>query len=329
MSRFTKLRHPRSSTAAATTHRSESGRRHDHHRSIPLLVVGLAALLVIGGGTAAYGALSRTVTLTVDGRSQEVRTFGGGSTVGDLLDSKGVSVRPGDKVNADLTDDVSDGDTVTVAYAKPVTLAVDGKVSKHTVFDPTVGKALDTLDVDPTTNAFVSAPATSKVPRQGMTLVVSSPKSLTVVVGGKKSKLTTAAPTVDAVLDEASVTLDADDEVKPGIDAYVSPDDKVRVVRIKKVTKTETTKVGYKTVVRKDPDALVGESEVVRAGKEGKNRERVSVVYADGKIRKRVVLSSEPVSKPVTQIVSKGTSTPPSSSPSGDGVWDKIAQCES
>nr|WP_305852084.1 resuscitation-promoting factor [Aeromicrobium sp. CFBP 8757] len=278
--------------------------------------------MVLAGGTAAYGALSQTVTLTVDGRSDTVRTFGG--TVADVLDDHGVAVSPDDRLNVAPTSTISDGDTIDVAYGRPLTLTVDGVVSKQLVYEPTVGKALASLDVAPAAGSYVSAKPGATVPRSGMSLVVSTPKNVTVVADGQTKNLTTTEPTVADVLDEAGVALDADDEIKPGVDDYVQPDQKLRVVRIEKVEKVETVKIKYDVEVKDDPEALAGETEVLTEGKNGENRETVTLVYADGKLRDRVVVASDAVSKPVTEVVSRGTSrTPP------DSVWDKIAKCES
>lgn len=303
--------------------RPTAGHRATRRRRtpLPILALNLAIVLVLAGGTAAYGVLSQTVTLTVEGESSTVRTFGG--SVSDVLKTQDVTVQPGDKLNHDASTDVSDVDTIDVAYAKPVTLTVDGIASQHTVYEQTVGEALESLGIA-VEGAYVSAKASAELPRAGIELVVSTPKTVTVVADGEKKTLTTTRPTVADVLDEAGVALDDDDEIKPAAETLVTPDDKLRVVRIEKVDKSETVKIKHETEVREDPEALEGETEVVTPGKNGKKREAVTLVYADGKLRERIVRASEPVRKPVTQVVSRGTSrTAP------DSVWDKIAKCES
>jgi len=316
------VHHQSSSTASKTSHTPGRRAKRRSRTSVPLLALNLAIVLVLAGGTAAYGALSQTVTLTVDGKSDTIRTFGG--TVADVLDDHGVQVRAGDQINLKPSRDISDGDTIDVAYAKPVTLTVDGVASQQVVFDKTVGQALDSLGVAQADGAFVSAKKSVALPRTGMQLVVSTPKTVKVIADGETKTLTTTRPTVGEVLDEAGVTLDADDEIQPGADAFVAPDTKLRVVRIEKVEKTETVKVKHEVEVREDPEALMGETAVVKEGKNGKSRQQVTLVYADGKLRERVVVASDPVSEPVTEVVSRGTSrTPP------DSVWDKIARCES
>ncbi len=291
-------------------------------RSTSLIALNLAIVLIVAGGTAAYGAFSKTVTVTIDGQKDTVRTFG--DTVSDVLAAKKITIKEGDKISPSPSAVVGNGDSIDIAYAKPVTLAVDGDVSKHTVFERTVGEALDEFGVQPEPDAYVSHKLSKPLSRKGSEIVISSEKTLTIVADGKSETVTTKAPTVGEVLEEANVSLDSDDEVDPGNAAFVKPDQKLKVVRIEKVTKTEEVAVKFPVEVRKDPEAYQGEVSIVTKGKQGKNREKVALVMADGKVRDRVVLDSEVLVKPVGQVESHGTSTTPP-----DSVWDKIAQCES
>jgi len=299
--------------------------RHAHRRprrSTSLIALNLAIVLLVAGGTAAYGAFSKTISVTVDGQKTTVRTFG--DTVSDVLAAKEITIRGGDKISVSPTAAIEDGDSIDISYAKPVTLAIDGTVTKHTVFDRTVGEALDEFGVTPAAGAYVSDKRSAELSRKGSQIVISTEKSLTVVADGKSSTVTTKAPTVAKVLEAAHVTLDKDDEVKPGKASFVKPAQKLNVVRIKKVTKTEEVSVKFPVEVRKDPKAFQGEVSVIKAGKKGKSREKVTLVMADGKLRDRIVLTSDVLVAPVGQIESHGTSTTPP-----DSVWDRIAQCES
>jgi len=293
-----------------------------HLRSIPLIALNIAIGLVVVGATAAYGALSVRVQVTVDGHTETIRTFG--DTVDDVLRARDVTVRDGDRLNFAPSHRLADGDEIVVEYAKPVTLAVDGDVSEHIVFDPTVGEALDTLGVTVSEGAYLSEALDQQIPRRGDTLVVSNVKDLVVVADGEKHEISTNEPTVAEVVAAAGVELDADDEVKPGADSYVKPDTELKVVRIKKVNKTETVDIDFDVEVRKDDDLMVTDTQVVSRGKDGRAREVVTLVYADGKLRERIVNSSTTLEEPVTQVVRRGTQTTPP-----DSVWDKIAQCES
>jgi len=302
-------------------HAHRAAHRHPR-KSTSLIALNLAIVFIVAGGTAAYGAFSKTVTLTIDGQKDTVRTFG--DTVSDVLAAKKITIHDGDKLSPSPSTAVGDGDSIDISYAKPVTLAVDGTVTQHTVFDRTVGEALDEFGVVPPAGAYVSDKRSAPLSRKGSEIVISSEKTLTVIADGKSSTVTTKAPTVAKVLKAANVTLDKDDEVNPGKAAFVKPDEKLQVIRIEKVTKTEEVDVKFPVEVRKDPKAYEGEVSIIKKGKKGKNREKVTLVMADGKLRDRIVLTSEVLVKPVGQIESHGTSTTPP-----DSVWDKIAQCES
>ncbi len=293
---------------------------------MPLIALNLAVLLVVAGGTAAFGAMNKTVSLQVDGRSETVRTFG--SSVNDVLKAKGIKLASEDKVSPAPGHELADGENVTVKYARPLTLSVDGKSQDHVVYGATVKEALGHFDLKPASDAFVSAKPSSKIPRKGgMQLVISNPKKLNVVADGDTKKVTTAAPTVEDVLDEAGVKLDADDEVNPGKTALVSKDTKLKVVRIKSETKTEEVDVKFPVEATDDASMPKGETKIVSAGKLGKKREKVTRIKADGKTRDRIVITSKVLSEPVKQVEKRGTQEAPSVA---DGsVWDKIAKCES
>ena len=223
---------------------------------------------------------------------------------------------------------VADGQKISIKYARPLTLSVDGVSTDHVFYAaPTVQKVMNEFDVKPKSDAYVSAKPTTVIPREGLQLVVSNPKKLKVTADGHTKKLTTTAPTVQAVLSQAGVTLDQDDEVDPGKDALVKPDQKLKVVRIKVETKTEEVKVKYPVEVRKDDSMTTGETKVLTPGKSGKSREKVTNIIADGKVRDRIVITSTELDAPVKQVEVHGTKAPDPET--GDSVWDKIAKCES
>ena len=90
---------------------------------MPLIALNLAVLLVVAGGTAAFGAMNKTVSLKVDGQSETVRTFG--SSVNDVLKAKGIKLADEDKVSPAPGHELADGENVIVKYARPLTLSVE------------------------------------------------------------------------------------------------------------------------------------------------------------------------------------------------------------
>ncbi|MGH3474816.1 MAG: transglycosylase family protein [Aeromicrobium sp.] len=310
------MRHPRH--FFSNPHRSP-------RKKSAIIALNIAVLMVLVGGTAAYGALSKTVTVKLDGRTDTVRTFS--DSVRGVLASKDVKLNPDDKVNVAKTSAVTDGDTIKVDFAKPVTVAVDGSAREGTVHENTVGEVLDRYEVEPADDAYVNVSRSARVPRSGMQIVVSNPKKITVKADDDTKKFTSSAPRVKDALKEADVTLDKDDEVNLGRGALLSEGDRLTVTRIEMIDKTETVDVKPPVEYKDDADMEKGTTKVLEAGKPGKARENVLITKADGKVRNRLVLTSEKLEKPVKRVVARGTAEAPSVA--SGSVWDKIAECES
>ncbi|MGH3457645.1 ubiquitin-like domain-containing protein, partial [Aeromicrobium sp.] len=298
---------------------------HRIRKKRALIALNIAVLLVIAGGTAAYGALSKTVTVDLDGRSDTVRTFS--DSVTGVLASKDVELRADDKINVDEKAPLADGDTIKVDYAKSVSVAVDGKSREATVHDDTVGDVLDRYEVDPSDDAYMNVSRSARIPRAGLDIVVSNPKKITVKADGDTEKFTSSAPTVESALKDADVRLDNDDRVDPGRAALVGEGDKLKVTRIEMIDKTETVDLEPPVEYKDDGDMEKGATKVLEPGKAGKAREHVLITKADGEQQNRLVLTSKKLEKPETRVIARGTAESPSVA--SGSVWDKIAECES
>jgi uncharacterized protein YabE (DUF348 family) len=303
---------------------------HQSHRITKkraLIAINLAVLLILAGGTVAYGALSKTVTVAIDGKTDTIRTFSG--SVGDVLADKKVSLRTGDEVKPPTAAPVTDGDKIAVDCAKQVTVAVDGTVRRATVHDTTVGQVLDRMNVEPGSDAALSAKPSTRLPRDGMEIVVSHPKKITVKADGTTKKLHTDAPRVADVLKAGKVSFDSDDVVSPARDSFVKPGQTIKVTRAKAVDTTRIVTLAPPVEYRDDAKLAQGTTKVIKPGKAGKAREHVLLSVDGGDVKKRQVLSSQTITRPEQRIVVRGTKPAPKPEASGNTVWDKIAQCES
>ncbi len=68
-------------------------------------------------------------------------------TVGEALESLGITVDPKDKINYKLTDAVKDGMVISIMSAKSVTLKADGKSAKYAIYQGTVSDLLSLAQV--------------------------------------------------------------------------------------------------------------------------------------------------------------------------------------
>ncbi len=69
--------------------------------------------------------MGKTVTLSVDGKTTQVHTFG--DNVSDVLDAEDISVGEHDAVAPGVDSSVADGQTVSVKFGRPLEVKVDGQ----------------------------------------------------------------------------------------------------------------------------------------------------------------------------------------------------------
>lgn len=300
------------------------------------LLVALCAVvaLAVAGTTLGYASLSKTVTLTLDGKSSEVSALGG--TVEEVLAAEGIEVGEHDVVAPKLDSSVEDGTAITVAFARPLDLTVDGDSSKHWVTATDVDGALSQIGRR-FSGADLSASRSTSIRRDGLELDVVTPKTVKVAVGGKKAKkVEVPALTVADALDEMDVKVDDDDKVSPKPGKKIKSGDKITVTKVKvERRKVASEKVAFGTVRRNDRSMAAGSTKVVKAGKPGKRTVTYELRYENGDLKSRKVVSSDVTKAPVKQVVKVGTKKAPAAKApkanfaSGNSVWDALAKCES
>jgi uncharacterized protein YabE (DUF348 family) len=299
-------------------------------RSKKALGVTVAAVLMAGLATGAgYATMSKSVTLSLDGQSQDVRVLG--STVRDVLASQDISVGERDVVAPGLDSKVTDGTEIAVKFARPLDVSVDGEEKRYWVTATEVSTALDQIGLG-FQNADLSVSRGASISRDGMDLDVVTPKKLTVALGGEKAqKETITALTVAQALDELGVKVGKHDKVKPGLGATLDDGDKLVFTDVRKVTKRVTESVGYGTVEREDSSMYTDEETVVRAGEAGSRKVLYKITFVNGDVAERKALKITVLRAPVDQIVKVGTKERVTTTnfASGSTVWDQLAQCES
>jgi uncharacterized protein YabE (DUF348 family) len=289
--------------------------------------VAVAAAAVIGT-TMGYASMGTSVTLNVDGRIEHVTASG--DTVGDVLSDQGITLQSHDEVLPAVDEPVSDGTTIAVRYGKPLQLNVDGTTSTYWVTATDVRGALNEINRS-FDRAHLSVSRGAGITRDGLRITVATPKALTVVIGGKHAvHQDVPAVTVAQALKALHVTLGKHDIVRPGLHHQLGDGDKLVLTRVRivhKQVKGET--VDYTTVKHDDSSMAEGRSTVVRAGHDGMRNVTYRIVFRNGHLVARTVLSQQLLRAPVAQIERIGTkSVATANFAGGNSVWDHLAQCE-
>jgi uncharacterized protein YabE (DUF348 family) len=294
--------------------------------TLAVLVAALVTTLV--ATSVGYAAMSKTVTLSVDGESGQVSTLGG--TVADVLEAEGVEVGERDVVAPALDSTVNDGTRIAVRYARPLELTVDGEEQRYWVTATDVTSALEQIGRR-YSGAELSVSRSAEIGREGLDFDIVTPKTITLKHGARKARtVTVPALTVGEALDDLDIELGERDEVKPGRNATLDGGDRIVVTKVRLATKEVTEDIDYETVERTDGSMYEGETEVVRAGRDGARSVVYRLRFENGELVSRKELRSQVLREPRSAVVRVGTKEQAAANyADGSTVWDRLAQCES
>ncbi|MDQ2756033.1 MAG: ubiquitin-like domain-containing protein, partial [Actinomycetota bacterium] len=263
----------------------------------------------MAAGAFGIAHLDKAVALSVDGRTESVHVMG--STVADLLSKKGISIGEHDTVVPAADQPLDDGETVVVRYGRKLTVTLDGKTRDYWTTATSVSGALTQVGLRADSAAKLSVSRDQPLGRTGLSMSITSPHDVTLVVGGKKVTTTTTAATVAELLTAMRVELGARDQVKPARATKLHDGLSVVVYRVVSKGATSVEKVAFATVRRNDPSITVGTTRTTAAGASGERRITWQETWIDGKLAKRVQVGASVTKAPVSQVVAVGTKPAP------------------
>jgi uncharacterized protein YabE (DUF348 family) len=310
--------------------------RHGRKR----LIAGLAAIAVLGAGTAVYAQANKTVTLDVDGVASTVTTYSG--SVDGLLAQNGITLGARDTVAP--TGALQDGSAIVVRHAHEVTVLTNGVQQTVWTTALTAAEALDTLSAR---GADVQLVASRSTERRSPFLALTINGPAHVQVDGTTLTAADGSTTVAQVLDQLGITLGDLDTVavKPAPDGVL-----VVVSRVVVQDVTTTTAIPAGSVTQDDPALVVGKKRVTTQGVAGVRTVVETVTTVDGVETARVPVSDVVSQAAVDEVVHVGTKpkpvvvaapaaaaapvaaagTPVAAGGSADSLnWAALARCES
>ena len=307
----------------------------------------VAGLLVVGGlATAGIAAASSSVTVTVDGESEQVITFA--QTVGDVLDARGIDVAAGDLVVPGPDAEIGDGSQIDVAFARDVSITVDGVSETLTTTALSVDQLLGELGLRGDVVTTVSRSA--GIGRDGLSLEVRTPKQVVISDGKQSLELVVTATTIDEALAAAGVSLGKKDVVTPEAGSTLEDGTTITVDRFTTKKRTVTRSVPFSTQTRYTDALYSDEQRVDRVGRNGERTIVYRVEMLGGEKQREKQISNTVTTAPVDRVVLVGTKQRPAPTPqpapapvqqpaaqpaapapsvSGGGAWDALARCES
>ncbi|MEO6996956.1 MAG: transglycosylase family protein [Terracoccus sp.] len=308
-------------------------------------------LLTAAGVGAAQ--LDKAVTLSVDGRSNATHVFG--STVGDLLEKQGITIGANDRVVPAVDAPLHDGDTVNVAYARPLTVTVDGKTRTVNTTERTVEGALAALGLRDD-GGRLSVSRSQTIGRNGLAMSLVTPKAISIVADGTTTNKTITAATVGEALLQLRIAVGGADQVAPVAATPLSDAMTVTIKRVSTKSTSRTESIPFTTVRTSSSQLYSGDTKVDVRGVAGARTVTTRQTLVDGAASGAPATASQVTKAPTQQVVLVGTktrpapaipkapspqpSTPAASKPAPGGsggavnlaragMWDRIAACES
>ncbi len=303
----------------------------------------LLVLCTLVAGLVAFVGNNKTITLNVDGKVSSVQTFGG--TVGQVVKSANIELKPADRVSPAIDASVHNGTVINVNQAKEVKVSLDGAEKTVSTTAQDVAGLVTELGVASTSS--LSVPKDAQLALAGSFVSISTPKSVSIVADGKVNTTTTTAATVGDVLESAGLAIGANDRTSQPANAHVVNNMVIKVSRVDNGQTAKTTEdVPFETVTTENAEMLKGEKEVTQAGAAGKLEKTFKLVLVDGREASRTLVSEAVAVQPVAEKVTVGTKAKPvaqaAAAPAAgnntgaaapammnEAMWDKIAQCES
>ncbi|MET8820686.1 ubiquitin-like domain-containing protein [Streptomyces rochei] len=318
---------------APSPRRRRSAHRHREHlpgsadTSLRRLVPRALVVAFLAGGTTAFVAEDKAVELTVDGTPRTLHTFA--DDVTELLAEEGVQVGAHDVITPAPGTALTSGEEITVSHGRPVLLTLDGHRRQVWTTADTVEGALRELGVR-TQGAYLSAPLSRRIGREGLALDVRTERVVTVMADGRARTVRTNAATVRRAVEEAGVTLRGQDTTSVPGTAFPRDGQTVTVLRITDGREVREDPIPFTEQRSEDPTLYRGTEVVRQAGQPGLRRTTYALRTVNGVRQRPRELRTEVVREPRPQIVRVGTRPRPTSVRGADHLdWQALAACES
>jgi resuscitation-promoting factor RpfB len=304
-------------------------------RKYIIAAVGATAAVVVAGGSVAYAAKSKHVTVSVDGQQQKVHTFG--STVADALEAQDITIGEHDVVAPAVDSRLDEGQEISVQFGRQLTVNVDGTKKVFWTTEDSVSEALSALGLR-YENAQLSTSRSASIGRDGLALTVRTAKNITIVRAGKPVALRSLGLTVGEALAAARVRIDGDDKITPSLTSPLKTGTWIVVVKVTRKNVVQVVDIPFTTTRTKTATMYDGDTKTMTEGKQGKRSIGYVIVMHDGKVVWRKAVATKVLAKPVSEVVVVGTKARPAPAqpaqpadpPTGDtSAWDRIAECES
>lgn len=251
-----------------------------------------------------YEGNKKTVTLSINGEQEEIRTHA--NTVSKLLSENEIKVSEYDIVTPSMDTSIKNGLEIRWEQSKEIAIIVGEEKKTLWTTKRTVQEVLDEAGVEVTEYDEVSPALTTKLAEQNQ-ITVDKAYEFMLVDGGEEFKHWSTLTTIGDFLEKSNIELDELDRVEGSLDNQILPGSVVEIVRVEKETTTVEEEEKFTVETKSDNSLLKGREKVVQQGEKGIVSRDYEITKENGKEVSRTLIAEKTIKEPKKQIVSVGT----------------------
>jgi uncharacterized protein YabE (DUF348 family)/3D (Asp-Asp-Asp) domain-containing protein len=189
---------------------------------------------------------------------------------------------------------------------KSVSVVVNGQETVVETKQWVLQRLLDEQAIKIGEHDRISEPLMSRI-EDGSRIVIEHATPIQLTADGQTKPVYTTARTVESALSDLHIALGEHDRVIPELNATLSDNSEIRIVRVKKEIEEVTEPIAYSIEKQNDAKLLKGKEQVVQEGKEGVLVKKKEKVYEDGVLVAENVVGENVQSESIKKIVAVGT----------------------
>jgi len=231
---------PTEASSDTTTNTPAKGSLKSRIRK-PWVIAAAACVLVMATAGGTLVALTKDVTITVDGQDRNVSTLSG--SVNGALAAAGLTVGEHDTLAPAGDASISDGSHIVINKGRLLNLTIDGQPVALWTTAATVEEALAEIGRDPS-DYELSADRARPIPLDGLAVTASTLHTISISDRGTNTSAVSPAHTVGDLLTAQKISLGASDRVTPAVGTVLTEGMTVSIVTLPTITVTDGTNGG-------------------------------------------------------------------------------------
>ncbi len=272
-------------------------------------VIALILALALLCAVTAFAATPSAYVVDIYDGSEITRVETTRSDAYEIVKQADITLNEKDKL--DLSEFTAGEDSVITIYrAAAVTFVSITGETTELVTAGTVADLLAELGVMVQAEQLVSVPEDT-VLYDGLTVKITNAYHVSVTADGVSQTLLMGEGTVQDALEQAGITMDADDEVEPALDAALYDALSIAVYRVEYTERTVTETIAFPKETVRTSDLYKGQSKVTQQGVDGSKTVTYRDKIVDGSVASSEVVSETVLQEAVPQITKVGTKQKP------------------